>query len=295
MGNRVCMYIAVQICQQVLKVTNEHVDETPAYDDTAPAAGGDGQVFVVICALDYKQTSNPLTCSIDGRNIEKLVRNCGIPDQNVTAMYDEQCTKENVSNVVEQVGGQCSPGDYFIFYYSGHGTNLQDISGDETDGEDEAFCFVTPDGQINYDSCMADDDFSTLITGAVDAGVKTIILTDCCHSGTICDFDNEDWKGRKAISITGCLDSQTSGDIGSGGIFTHSMLLAIGELRDEGEDDYSVAKLYNTTVDKDDEVFNSKQDITMQCAPGFRPNSMAWPLVPQGGGWNPPYGHRSMS
>lgn len=291
MGAALCTYITVQICKQVLKVTNEPVDDTPAYDDSAPAAGGSGEVYVVICALDYKQTSNPLSCSIDGRNMEQLVQSCGIPPQNITAMYDEQCTKESVSDLVRQVGAKCGPDDYFIFYYSGHGTNLQDVSGDEEDGQDEAFCFVTPDGQINFDSCMSDDDFAALMTEALDPDVKIIILTDCCHSGTIADFDTGDWGDRKAISITGCLDGQTSGDIGKGGIFTHSMLLAIGELKDEGEEDYSVGKLYNTTVEKDDEVFHSQQDITLQCAPGFRPNCMAWPLVPSDG-WQPPLNHR---
>eukprot|EP00421_Protoceratium_reticulatum_P067687 CAMPEP_0168419094 /NCGR_PEP_ID=MMETSP0228-20121227/32094_1 /TAXON_ID=133427 /ORGANISM="Protoceratium reticulatum, Strain CCCM 535 (=CCMP 1889)" /LENGTH=299 /DNA_ID=CAMNT_0008432971 /DNA_START=14 /DNA_END=913 /DNA_ORIENTATION=+ len=287
-----CIFVTVQICKQVLKVTNTPVADTPAYDEPAPAAGGSGEVYVVITALDYKQTSNPLTCSIDGRNMEKLIRNCGIPQENITAMYDEQCTKENVSDVVRQMASRCGAGDYFIFYYSGHGTNMEDQSGDEEDGQDEAFCFVTPDGQVSYDSCMVDDDFSDLITGSFDEEVKIIILTDCCHSGTIADFETGDWENRQAISITGCLDGQTSGDIGKGGIFTHSMLLALGELKDEDEADYSVAKVYNRTLKKDDEVFHSKQDICLQCAPGYRPNQMAWPLVPEGD-WQPPLGHRS--
>mmetsp|Transcript_89669 Transcript_89669/g.278553 ORF Transcript_89669/g.278553 Transcript_89669/m.278553 type:complete len:301 (+) Transcript_89669:82-984(+) len=290
-AGQICLFITIELCKQALKVTNEPVDDSSAYDEPAPAAGGAGQVFVLITALDYKQTSNALTCSIDGRNMERLVRNCGIPDGNVTAMYDEQCTKENVSAMVQRIGRQCQSGDYFIFYYSGHGTNLEDISGDEEDGQDEAFCFVTPDGQINYDSCMADDDFSDLLTGALNEEVKILILTDCCHSGTIADFETGDWAGRQAISITGCLDGQTSGDIGRGGIFTHSMLMAVGELKNDGEDDYSVGKLYNVTLEKDDEVFNSQQDITLQCAPGFQPRQMAWPLIPTGD-WSPPYNRR---
>merc|ERR1719362_1737192 len=104
-------------------------------------------------------------------------------------MYDEECTKENVQQMIEQIGGQLSEGDFFIFYYSGHGTNLQDQSGDEDDGEDEAFCFVTQDGQVSYESCMSDDDFADILTSAIeDESVKILVLTDCCHSGTICDF-----------------------------------------------------------------------------------------------------------
>jgi len=286
-AGQICLFIVTEICKQAFKATNTPVPDHNDFDEPAPAAGGDGNIYVLILALDYKATSNPLTCSIDGRNMEQLVRSCGIPPQNITAMYDEQCTKENVSQAVAQMGSQCGPGDYFVYYYSGHGTNMQDQTGDEADGQDEAFCFVTPDGQVSYDSCMSDDDFSHLMTESLDEDVNVLILTDCCHSGTIADFNTGDWAGRKAVSIAGCQDEQTSGDIGRGGIFTHSMLLAIGALKEEDDDDYSVAKLYNGTLEKDDSVFDSKQDITLQTAPGFKPNAMAWPLVPQEG-WQPP-------
>lgn len=285
-----CAVTAVKVCGEIYKATNQPVDEDPDYDDDGKTSG---EVYVLICALDYKRTNNPLSCSIDGQNMQKLIANCGIPAENVTAMYDEQCTKDNVEAAIAEVGGKCGEGDYFVFYYSGHGTNLQDLSGDEDDGQDEAFCFVTEDGQINYESCMTDDTFAECITGATDEGVKIIILTDCCHSGTIADFQKGEWTGRKAVSITGCLDGQTSGDIGKGGIFTHSMLMAVAQMQQDGEEEYSVGKLYNQTLEKDNSVFNSQQDITMQCSPGRVPNQMAWPLIPQGG-YTAPYGLRSL-
>jgi len=284
-----CTYLAVKVCNEIYKATNEPVNEEKDYDDDDK----EGEVYVLMCALDYKLTSNPLSCSIDGKNMEALLNICGIPRENITAMYDEMCTKENVLAALSEVGGKCGPNDFFVFYYSGHGTNLKDVSGDEEDGQDEAFCFVTPDGQINFDSCMSDDDFAEAVTGVVDEEAKVLILTDCCHSGTIADFNKGEWVGRRAVSITGCLDGQTSGDIGKGGIFTHSMMLAIAELQSEGEEDYSVGKLYNHTLDKDNTVFSSQQDITMQCSPGHLPNQMAWPLVPQAP-YTAPLGKRSI-
>lgn len=260
------------------KYTNDEVVTDGVYERQAPQSGGDGEVHVIICALDYKGTGNELTCSQDGRNMEKLLEACGIQD--VTAMYDNQCTKENVFALIQEVGGRCGPDDYFVFYYSGHGTNMEDQDGDEEDGQDEAFCFVAEDGTMGQETFMRDDDFATAVINAINDTVRVIVLTDCCHSGTIADLDKEEWGDIHAISITGCLDGQTSGDMGRGGIFTHSMLLAIDKLQDAGEEDYSVGLLYNACVEQDNKVFNSAQDITIQCTSAVEPNGMAWPLIP---------------
>lgn len=92
-------------------------------------------------------------------------------------MFDEQCTVENVKAQLESMGQRVGEGDHFVFYYSGHGTNLKDYSGDEADGQDEAFCFVTPDGQINIDSCMSDDDFASTMTDCFNEGAKAWLGT----------------------------------------------------------------------------------------------------------------------
>lgn len=270
--------------RRVFTTTNDFIpDEDPDYDDEVAL---EGNVYLVICALDYEKTATPLSCSVDGRNMEALAKACEIPDENVIALYDRvpaACTKENVVQVIEQMGDKCMEGDTFIFYYSGHGVNLKDYSGDEADGQDEAFVFVDDVGQINYESCMSDDEFADMITDAIPYRTRMYILTDCCHAGTICDFDSRKakWAGRKAVSITGCLDSQTAGDIGRGGVFTHSMLCAIGELQQEDEDEYCTAKLYNRTLRKDCDIFRSAQDITLQCSPGVKANQLPWPLIPQ--------------
>mmetsp|Transcript_104133 Transcript_104133/g.304046 ORF Transcript_104133/g.304046 Transcript_104133/m.304046 type:complete len:358 (+) Transcript_104133:57-1130(+) len=256
------------------KITNQQV---PAGTNYTRIDGG--TVRLIITALDYKKTSNPLTCTKDGRNMLKLAEVCGVGE--VQVMYDEQCTKENVKQLIGIVGSQCRPGDTFVFYYSGHGTSMKDVSGDEKDGQDEAFCFVTPSGQITYESCMIDDDFSECLCDSLPQDVQVLILTDCCHSGTIADLDSGCWAGRQAISITGCLDSQTSGDMGRGGIFTHSMLLAIDKLMRAGEVDYSCGMLFNATLKQDDKVFSSAQDITIQCTSSVTPDQMPWPLVPK--------------
>mmetsp|Transcript_95239 Transcript_95239/g.269059 ORF Transcript_95239/g.269059 Transcript_95239/m.269059 type:complete len:358 (+) Transcript_95239:97-1170(+) len=259
------------------RAKNQMVGSEPDFDKGAPSPD---QVHVLICALDYKGTGNELTCTLDGNNMQTLCRACGIQDMQV--MYDNECTKENVSAKIQEMGQRVGEDDYFIFYYSGHGTSMQDTNGDEADGMDEALCFVGPGGQLAGNYFMSDDEFTDVVTEAISEDARILILTDCCHSGTIGDLDKDAWEGRQVITITGCTDTETSGDIGKGGIFTHSMLLAIDHLQQSGEDEYSVGLLYNATVHEDDEVFHSQQDITLNSSHGIKPKQMAWPLIPQG-------------
>lgn len=273
-------------CSVSKACTVRHAQGTPVtstsdYDVKAPHNRGDdseAQVRVLIFALDYSRTSNPLTCSLDGRNMEALAAACGA--QHVQALYNEECTRQNAENTLRATCKGCGPDDFFVFYYSGHGTFVADVSGEEEFGEDEAFCFVTPQGQITLESLMTDDDFADIIIQNLPSTVRLVVLTDCCHSGTIADLTKEGWLNRHAICLSGCRADETSGDIGIGGIFTHSMLLAIEKLGKYG--DYSVGELYNSTIKQDDSVFHSAQNVQIHCSDAVAPNQMAWPLVPIG-------------
>lgn len=240
----------------------------------------EGQVHMLILALDYKGTSCPLTCTMDGNNMQNLARASGVTDLEV--MYDNQCTKENVERKIREIAKRTGPDDYFVFYYSGHGSSVPDKDDDEDDGQDEALCLVGPNGQLEARYFMTDDDFSDLMTDAFNEQTRLLIICDCCHSGTIGDFSADEWHGREAISISGCKDNQTFGDMGKGGIFTHSMLLALEHIKATGEEDFSVGALYNATLTEDDKVFKSEQDIQIRCTPSLKPNGMAWPLIPKG-------------
>merc|ERR1719188_2223387 len=203
---------------------------------------------------------------MDGKNMITLAEKCGVSD--VVAIWNDEAQKPKVERAIRDVASRCGPNDYFVFYYSGHGTGVKDFSGDEADSQDEALCFVK------------DEELARLVVESTNAGTRVLILTDCCNSGTIADLTNEMCKGRDAVSIAGCTDEQWSGDMGRGGIFTHSMLLAVDLLQRSGNSQYSVGLLYNATLQKDREVFNSQQDITIQTLPGAQADQMAWPLVP---------------
>jgi len=254
------------------KATLDNVMADSAVVEFQPA------VHMLVCALDYKKTACPLTCTMDGNNMLDLARHCNA--KTTKALYDEEATRPNVVKSIKEVGSKCKPGDYFIFFYAGHGSSLKDNDGDEEDGIDECFCLVDKHGQTSKKDWLRDDDFAKAVSSSVSRGTNIVVISDCCHSGTVADLGRPEWRGHRAISISGCTDKQTSGDTGSGGIFTHALLLAIQKLNKKGLRKYSLQDLYVTTLAKDDKIFRSPQDITLHTVPGFSSDGMEWPLVP---------------
>jgi hypothetical protein len=70
-------------------------------------------------------------------------------------------------------------GDSLVFQYAGHGTQAEDLNGDEADRYDEA---LVP---IDYTSgaLLLDDDLADVYRRLPDGAVLTLFM-DCCHSGT---------------------------------------------------------------------------------------------------------------
>lgn len=83
-------------------------------------------------------------------------------------------------------------------YYIGHGTSTKDTSGDEDDGFDECLFFT--------DGVIIDDILCDTIMKCKNPTSKLILLSDCCHSGTIYDVPDRD----DLISISAAADNETA-------------------------------------------------------------------------------------
>lgn len=124
---------------------------------------------------------------------EFLTSKLGFDNRDIHDLVNRRATEQNIRNEVRDwlIGGT-RPGDRVFFAYSGHGTRVEDSSGDEPDGMDEAlvaydvkvkqpFVFgkpATPTGGY-----ILDDDISQWITSLY--GRQVVMLFDSCHSGTI--------------------------------------------------------------------------------------------------------------
>ena len=173
----------------------------------------------LITTFNYTGTNSQLEGCINDGNIVRslLIGKHGYIPSNIVVKTDKDVTSsQNVDTYLTQLLRGAKQGDKFFFHYSGHGTKVKDLNGDEPDGYDEAlYC---PNKIIS-------DDVLNEIVSKLPACCTLVIIIDACHSGTMIDLpykwinDNtyENVNSGKAIKadiimISGCRDNQTSAD-----------------------------------------------------------------------------------
>lgn len=175
---------------------------------------------------------------------------------NVNLLLSRAATRNAVINAIRSAAQTLQSGDIFFLTYSGHGSNVTDRNGDETDRKDETWCL--------YDGQLVDDELYNL-WAYFRAGVRIIVLSDSCHSGTVTkemeyglvkgenrsanklyrflpeEFANIEFEANierynaipkptpKAVTctiklISGCQDNQLSSDGRVNGLFTEKLL-----------------------------------------------------------------------
>jgi hypothetical protein len=114
--------------------------------------------------------------------------------------------------------------EHLTIYYSGHGSQIRDTTGDEGDGRDEVMIFDQ--------GFIVDDDLAGILREHCKGKCRVLLLTDCCRSGTIWDVPEDLAKAERTfppniLSFSAAQDSQTSkqtsglgGAAGAQGLFT---------------------------------------------------------------------------
>lgn len=161
-------------------------------------------------------------------------------------------------HVLAQLRSYCSlasPGDTVLFTNSSHGGQLPDENGDESDRADETV--------VMFDREVVDDELAA-VWSVAQAGVRILVISDSCHSGTVIravgtpgmisrksrmmphdvarsvylinkdvydpilqDPALREYKGQikaSVLSLSGCQDNQLSYDGDVNGLFTEKLL-----------------------------------------------------------------------
>ncbi len=166
-------------------------------------------------------------CELDVDNVGGIVT--GLKFE-TSILKTKQATSGNILAGLRQAAESLKAGDIFVFYYSGHGGQQPDANGDETDGQDETL--------VAYDRQIIDDELNA-IWPTFKSGVRILMLSDSCNSGTnyrnrfdilsgssiqpIPDLKTASLMQAQMIHMGGCRDGDTSSGYSTGGEFTTAL------------------------------------------------------------------------
>eukprot|EP00928_Gymnodinium_smaydae_P036990 TRINITY_DN2574_c0_g5_i1.p1 TRINITY_DN2574_c0_g5~~TRINITY_DN2574_c0_g5_i1.p1 ORF type:complete len:306 (-),score=61.83 TRINITY_DN2574_c0_g5_i1:268-1185(-) len=242
----------------------------------------DGEIKVLIIALNYAYSPGAeLTCTKDAKTMFRIAERAEVRD--VTVLTDKVGvgatnfpTRQVVLKNLISVAKRCQPGDWFVWFWAGHGVNVRDHNGDERTGFDQAF--VTPDakGALTESAVLTDDDFARALDTYVPEGVRILCICDCCHSGTICDIDSFAYR-HEIYQISASQDEEEAEDIGSGGVLTTALRRAVRRLSlRHGQQEFSILDVF-TRCKKYARRLTNAQELSFQFS-GTDPSLVAWPL-----------------
>lgn len=122
----------------------------------------------------YAGWDGPLNaCEFDANDMAALATAQGMKP---TLLLTKNATRSKVLAALRAAAKALKKGDLFFLSFSGHGGQMPDVDGEEEDGRDETLCL--------YDGQLLDDELYLEFTGFA-AGVRILMLSDSCHSGTV--------------------------------------------------------------------------------------------------------------
>ena len=139
-----------------------------------PTGAGGRRALCV--GIDNYPTSPLAGCVRDAQSWASALRSLRF---DVATLLDGEATRQGVLDALGALIRSARPGEVLAFQYSGHGTQAEDLNGDEADRYDEA---LVP---VDYQSgaLLLDDDLADVYRRLPDGVVLTLFM-DCCHSGT---------------------------------------------------------------------------------------------------------------
>jgi hypothetical protein len=117
-----------------------------------------------------------------------LTKYMGFTKDDIVKLVDEEATKANImKNLTDMVeGAKNGKYSYLVFSLSSHGTQVPDLSGDEPDRADEAFCphdLAQKGDAWDPEHIIVDDELRDLFV-QLPKNVSLEVFLDTCHSGT---------------------------------------------------------------------------------------------------------------
>ena len=127
-----------------------------------------------VSAAAYEGWDGPLAaCEFDANDMAAIAKSKGMKS---ALLLTKKATRSNMLSAMRAAAKALKSGDLFFISYSGHGGQVPDINHDEDDRKDETWCL--------YDGQLIDDELYFEFSKFA-AGVRILMLSDSCHSGTV--------------------------------------------------------------------------------------------------------------
>jgi len=132
------------------------------------------------------ERSQLVGCVNDARLMhEVLGGRFGFREQDMSLLLDEGATRAAITAGLATVRAAARQGDLVVFYYSGHGSQVRALDGDEADGRDETI--VPYDGGRCADAApdITDDEIYRWLLAVSTVTTNITVIADTCFSGNL--------------------------------------------------------------------------------------------------------------
>jgi hypothetical protein len=121
-------------------------------------------------------------CEFDANDMQSIAKGRGFE---TSTLLTKDATADAVTAAIKSAASELESGDFFFITYSGHGGQVPDKNDEEeADRSDETW--------VLHDRQLVDDELYTLWT-TFKPGVRILILSDSCHSGSVArNIEDED-------------------------------------------------------------------------------------------------------
>jgi caspase domain-containing protein len=162
----------------------------------APQPHGKWALLVGINNYKYSDKISPLAGSLNDVEAMRqvLVGKFEFPSENILVLKDSQATHAAIINAIQtHLIAKAQPGDIVVFHYSGHGSQMKDVTGKMISGLDETLVpFDSRGGQV-FDISGAE--IHPLLLQLAKKTPNVTFILDSCHSGTLVRGARVRWVG----------------------------------------------------------------------------------------------------
>ena len=152
------------------------------------------KIGLIVAVGDYPSGGRwkDLSSVNDVRFIKAALLKNGFNPNDIDSLINEKATKKNILDALDALYNKAKDGDIVVFHFSGHGQQIQDDNGDETDGYDEALIPYDAKGMYdpvsyNGQNHLRDDELGaklSRIRTKIGSKGSLVVVIDACHSGT---------------------------------------------------------------------------------------------------------------